>query len=56
MQFLTNADWNIYYWTTAKAEAPEPWASSWVLNELLNHARNKGRTVRSMPALENRGD
>lgn len=51
-QFLTLPDWSIYYFVTGKAPAPEPWASSWILNELLNHAANKGRTVRRMPDLE----
>lgn len=54
MQFLTLPDWSIYYYVTSKADAPEPWKSSWILSELLEHARNKGRTVRRMPDLENR--
>ena len=52
MQFLTLPDWSIYYYTTNKAEAPEPWASSWILSELIEHARNRGKTVRRMPGLE----
>lgn len=55
-QFLTLPDWSIYYYVTGKAPAPEPWKSSWVLSELLGHAENKGRTVRRMPDLENRGE
>ncbi|KAL8277023.1 hypothetical protein RQP46_010557 [Phenoliferia psychrophenolica] len=53
-RFLTLPDWSIYYYCTNKSKAPEPWASSWVLKELLSHARNEGRTVRRMPDLENR--
>lgn len=51
-QFLTMADWTIYYYVTNKAQAPEPWKSSWVLKELLNHSRNTGKKVRSMPTLD----
>lgn len=47
-------DWSIYYYVTGKADPPEPWKSSWILSELLEHAENRGRTVRSMPALEER--
>ncbi|KAK4693284.1 succinate dehydrogenase assembly factor 2, partial [Phenoliferia sp. Uapishka_3] len=53
-RFLTLPDWSIYYYVTNKSKAPEPWASSWVLNELLNHSKNTGRTVRRMPDLPNR--
>lgn len=51
-RFLTLPDWSIYYYVTNKAKAPEPWASSWILKELLEHSRNRGRTVRRMPDLE----
>ncbi|KAM0750315.1 DUF339-domain-containing protein [Meredithblackwellia eburnea MCA 4105] len=51
-RFLTLPDWSIYYYVTDKSKCPEPWASSWVVNELLEHSRNKGRTVRRMPDLE----
>ncbi|KAK4046216.1 Succinate dehydrogenase assembly factor 2 mitochondrial [Microbotryomycetes sp. JL201] len=53
-RFLTLPDWSIYYFVTGKAPAPEPWKSSWILNELLNHSANRGRTVRRMPDLPNR--
>lgn len=50
-QFLTLPDWSIYYYTTNKAEAPEPWKSSWILSELIEHAKNTGKSVRRMPDL-----
>ncbi|GAA5857548.1 hypothetical protein JCM8547_009334 [Rhodosporidiobolus lusitaniae] len=51
-RFLTLPDWTIFYYVTGKAEAPEPWASSEVLSELLEHSANKGKSVRMMPDLE----
>lgn len=45
-------DWTIYYYCTNKASAPEPWASSWVLGELLKHSSNSDKKVLTMPALE----
>ncbi|GAA5907752.1 succinate dehydrogenase assembly factor SDH5 [Sporobolomyces salmoneus] len=54
-RFLTLPDWTIFYYVTGKAEAPEPWKSSEVLSELLNHSANKGKEVRRMPDLELEG-
>ncbi|KAI5476388.1 mitochondrion DUF339 protein [Pseudohyphozyma bogoriensis] len=51
-RFMTLPDWSIYYYVTDKATAPEPWRSSWILGELIDHARNEGRKVRRMPDLE----
>ncbi|GAA6013009.1 hypothetical protein JCM10207_008412 [Rhodosporidiobolus poonsookiae] len=51
-RFLTLPDWTIFYYVTGKAEAPEPWKSSAVLSDLLDHSANKGKTVRRMPDLE----
>ncbi|CEQ40260.1 SPOSA6832_01858 [Sporobolomyces salmonicolor] len=51
-RFLTLPDWTIFYYVTGKAEAPEPWKSSKVLRELLDHSANRGKTVRRMPDLE----
>ncbi|GAA5971268.1 hypothetical protein JCM3765_000967 [Sporobolomyces pararoseus] len=51
-RFLTLPDWTIFYYVTGKSEAPEPWKSSQVLQELLNHSANKGKQVRRMPDLE----
>ncbi|BGP15874.1 hypothetical protein JCM10213_003697 [Rhodosporidiobolus nylandii] len=51
-RFLTLPDWTIFYYVTGKAEAPEPWRSSVVLSELLDHSANHGKTVRRMPDLE----
>lgn len=51
LQFLTLPDWSIYYYVTDKALAPQPWKDSWILNELLDHAKNKGRSIRTMPDL-----
>ncbi|GAA6027318.1 hypothetical protein JCM8097_002588 [Rhodosporidiobolus ruineniae] len=51
-RFLTLPDWTIFYYVTGKAEAPEPWKSSVVLADLLEHSANKGKTVRRMPDLE----
>jgi len=55
VQFLTLPDWTIFYYVTGKAEAPEPWKSSQVLQDLLNHSANKGKEVRKMPDLELEG-
>lgn len=52
VQFLTLPDWTIFYYVTGKAEAPEPWKSSRVLSELLEHSANKGKHVRRMPDLD----
>ncbi|GAA5844422.1 hypothetical protein JCM3766R1_006389 [Sporobolomyces carnicolor] len=51
-RFLTLPDWTIFYYVTGKAQAPEPWASSRVLQDLLDHSANRGKQVRRMPDLE----
>ncbi|GAA6025275.1 hypothetical protein JCM11491_000157 [Sporobolomyces phaffii] len=51
-RFLTLPDWTIFYYVTGKAEAPEPWRSSEVLQDLLNHSANRGKEVRRMPDLQ----
>ncbi|GAA5994945.1 hypothetical protein JCM11641_006985 [Rhodosporidiobolus odoratus] len=51
-RFLTLPDWTIFYYVTGKAEAPEPWRSSEVLKDLLEHSANRGKTVRRMPDLK----
>ncbi|GAA6060081.1 hypothetical protein JCM10212_003042 [Sporobolomyces blumeae] len=52
-RFLTLPDWTIFYYVTGKAPAPEPWKSSDVLRDLLDHSANHGKQVRRMPDLEN---
>lgn len=56
LQFLTLPDWSIYYYATGKQEPPAPWAGSWIVGELLQHARNTGKQVRMMPSLPTEDD
>ncbi|SCZ99323.1 BZ3500_MvSof-1268-A1-R1_Chr3-1g05947 [Microbotryum saponariae] len=51
-RFLTLPDWSLYYYVTGKAPAPQPWKRSWVLQALLDHAENRGRSIRRMPDLD----
>jgi len=50
-KLLDEQDWDIYYWSTGKRVPPERWANSTVLEKLVQHARNDGKLIRSMPAL-----
>ncbi|KAJ7778253.1 mitochondrial protein [Mycena metata] len=51
-KLLDEADWDIYYWATEERAPPERWAGSAILEKLKIHARNEGKVVRRMPALQ----
>ncbi|KIY67137.1 DUF339-domain-containing protein [Cylindrobasidium torrendii FP15055 ss-10] len=51
-KMLDEPDWDIYYWATENRTPPERWATSAILDMLKVHARNEGRVVRRMPALD----
>ncbi|KAG0268060.1 succinate dehydrogenase assembly factor 2 [Linnemannia exigua] len=50
-KFMDEPDWDIYYWVTGKKEVPERWKADPVFEQIVKHAKNEGRVVRSMPAL-----
>ncbi|KIL61041.1 hypothetical protein M378DRAFT_187628 [Amanita muscaria Koide BX008] len=50
-KLLDEPDWDIYYWSTGKREAPARWANSTILDKLKSHAKNEGKVVRRMPPL-----
>ncbi|KAF9911057.1 succinate dehydrogenase assembly factor 2 [Linnemannia zychae] len=50
-KFMDEPDWDIYYWVTGKKEVPERWKADPVFEKIVQHAKNEGRVVRSMPAL-----
>lgn len=51
-KLLDEPDWDIYYWATNERTPPERWQNSQVLEKLRIHAKNEGKAIRRMPALE----
>ncbi|TRM63618.1 Flavinator of succinate dehydrogenase-domain-containing protein [Schizophyllum amplum] len=51
-KLLDEPDWDIYYWATGKRAPPERWEDSVLLQKLAMHAKNEGKVVRKMPALD----
>jgi len=51
-RLLDEADWDIYYWATGEREVPERWKNSPMLARIVEHAKNEGKVIRSMPALD----
>ncbi|KAG8707856.1 succinate dehydrogenase assembly factor 2 [Ceratobasidium sp. 428] len=51
-KFLDEPDWDIYYWAINKRQPPKRWEGTALLDKLRVHARNEGKVVRSMPALD----
>ncbi|ORY26516.1 mitochondrion protein [Naematelia encephala] len=50
-KLLDEPDWDIYYWSIGKKEAPSKWKDTELLKKLQRHAKNEGKVVRMMPAL-----
>ncbi|KAG9125097.1 succinate dehydrogenase assembly factor 2 [Ceratobasidium sp. 392] len=51
-KLLDEPDWDIYYWAINKRQPPERWEGTALLDKLRVHAKNEGKAVRSMPALD----
>ncbi|KAG8696175.1 succinate dehydrogenase assembly factor 2 [Ceratobasidium sp. 394] len=51
-KLLDEPDWDIYYWAINKREPPKRWEGTALLDKLRVHAKNEGKVVRSMPALD----
>ncbi|KAG8745717.1 succinate dehydrogenase assembly factor 2 [Ceratobasidium sp. 414] len=51
-KLLDEPDWDIYYWAINKRQPPKRWEGATLLDKLRVHAKNEGKVVRSMPALD----
>ncbi|QRV76577.1 succinate dehydrogenase assembly factor 2 [Ceratobasidium sp. AG-Ba] len=51
-KLLDEPDWDIYYWAINKRSPPQRWAGTSLLDKLRVHAKNEGKAVRRMPALD----
>ncbi|CAE6535343.1 unnamed protein product [Rhizoctonia solani] len=51
-KLLDEPDWDIYYWAINKKHPPAKWEGTKLLDKLRVHAKNEGKVVRSMPALD----
>ncbi|KAJ3395517.1 succinate dehydrogenase assembly factor 2 [Lobulomyces angularis] len=50
-QFLNENDWDIYYWATESRPIPEQWKNCNVVKKLIEHSKNKNKTILRMPEL-----
>ncbi|KAB5590788.1 Succinate dehydrogenase assembly factor 2 [Ceratobasidium theobromae] len=51
-KLLDEPDWDIYYWAIDKRQPPKRWEGTELLEKLRLHAKNEGKVVRRMPALD----
>lgn len=51
-QLLDEPDWEIYYYATAKKQAPQKFQGTRLLEQLIQHVKNEEKATRRMPSLK----
>lgn len=51
-QLLDEPDWEIYYYATAKKQAPEKFRDTKLIQQLIQHVKNEEKETRRMPSLK----